>query len=276
MANDTEASPAETEREFGSPTQLIEALRQRVDALKADNAKLREENAALKLSNIALQATAEEAKYDDLTRVLKRNAWEAAVEARLAEGKPTGVFYLDIDAFKIVNDTFGHEIGDTVLVRLVEHLRRRDDIVGRRGGDEFCIAVSLDAPDRDDNLRSADPQASMEAMRAYIQKVIQEIEQEIANFVREVDDYIRNQTATKEGGEGLEQRSVYDLGFGVSIGYAISTPERPLSLEQLFPAADAAMYKAKHRRKSNQDTPPSPLQRADSATFTNNSPHVPA
>ncbi|MDR5733963.1 EAL domain-containing protein [Caballeronia sp. LZ025] len=57
-------------------------------------------------------------------------------------GEPFAVIMVDLDRFKQVNDTFGHPIGDDVLVRIAERLRaivRADDVVARLGGDEFAV-----------------------------------------------------------------------------------------------------------------------------------------
>jgi diguanylate cyclase (GGDEF)-like protein len=54
-----------------------------------------------------------------------------------------GLLYLDLDHFKEINDTFGHEAGDQVLMEAAERIRaccKRDlDTISRQGGDEFCI-----------------------------------------------------------------------------------------------------------------------------------------
>jgi diguanylate cyclase (GGDEF)-like protein len=85
------------------------------------------------------------ARHDALTdlpnRVLLRERLAQALEGR-AEGERLAVLYLDLDHFKSVNDTLGHQIGDELLKTVAERLRRsiRDvDTVARVGGDEFAI-----------------------------------------------------------------------------------------------------------------------------------------
>jgi len=59
-------------------------------------------------------------------------------------GAPLSLIYLDFDSFKLVNDTFGHETGNTVLQRVAQTARqsaRGEDFVGRLGGDEFVIVL---------------------------------------------------------------------------------------------------------------------------------------
>ncbi len=89
------------------------------------------------------------ATTDDLTGVLTRAAFDeraAAVVARAArEGLPVSLVCLDVDDFKEVNDTRGHQAGDDVLVRLVDAWRAalgRHDVIGRRGGDEFAVVLA--------------------------------------------------------------------------------------------------------------------------------------
>jgi diguanylate cyclase (GGDEF)-like protein len=61
-----------------------------------------------------------------------------------AGARPLALVILDIDHFKQVNDTFGHAVGDAVLVRLARlmvNFRRSGDLIGRMGGEEFLIAL---------------------------------------------------------------------------------------------------------------------------------------
>jgi diguanylate cyclase (GGDEF)-like protein/PAS domain S-box-containing protein len=85
-----------------------------------------------------------EAVHDPLTglanRVLLRDRLETALARAEREGSETGVFFVDLDNFKRVNDFFGHATGDAVLVELGARLKmalRPADTVARLGGDEF-------------------------------------------------------------------------------------------------------------------------------------------
>jgi diguanylate cyclase (GGDEF)-like protein/PAS domain S-box-containing protein len=85
-----------------------------------------------------------EAVHDPLTglanRVLLRDRMETALARSEREGSQTGVFFIDLDNFKRVNDLHGHAIGDAVLVELGARLKtalRPADTVARLGGDEF-------------------------------------------------------------------------------------------------------------------------------------------
>jgi diguanylate cyclase (GGDEF)-like protein/PAS domain S-box-containing protein len=82
------------------------------------------------------------AHRDTLTGLLNRRALLAALEARLAAGTPTSVLFCDLDGFKAVNDTRGHEAGDAVLVEVAQRLIgavRDGDLVARFAGDEFVL-----------------------------------------------------------------------------------------------------------------------------------------
>lgn len=86
------------------------------------------------------------AQTDTLTGISNRAYVMEQLQLRLAQlrqrRQPCGVVLLDLDHFKRVNDTFGHQAGDTVLVnfaRLVEASLRRDDGFGRIGGEEFVL-----------------------------------------------------------------------------------------------------------------------------------------
>ena len=89
-----------------------------------------------------------EARVDKLTGVLNRRGFDERAQVELErarrEGTPVAVVSLDIDYFKRVNDEWGHEVGDRVLVRLGAVLRahtRGGDVVGRLGGEEFVTLL---------------------------------------------------------------------------------------------------------------------------------------
>lgn len=80
--------------------------------------------------------------HDALTGVLNRAGLAREVGERTAAAEPFALFYLDIDGFKDVNDTFGHQVGDELLKAVAERLRlvaRPDAAVARIGGDEFVV-----------------------------------------------------------------------------------------------------------------------------------------
>lgn len=101
------------------------------------------------------QALAELASTDPLTGVPNRRHLTAALERHVADaarsGRPLSVVLIDIDNFKGINDTQGHEVGDRVLCHVAETLEqelRTADTFGRWGGEEFLVvAVGTDLAD---------------------------------------------------------------------------------------------------------------------------------
>ncbi|MGI9509847.1 MAG: putative bifunctional diguanylate cyclase/phosphodiesterase, partial [Geminicoccaceae bacterium] len=89
-----------------------------------------------------------QARYDQLTGLLNRRAFEQLLEHSIAEtasgGRSDALCFIDLDQFKIVNDTVGHLIGDQLLKQVAEHLRgklHKDDALARLGGDEFGLLL---------------------------------------------------------------------------------------------------------------------------------------
>ena len=88
----------------------------------------------------------EKASIDGLTGALNRKSAEHKITTLMQNCDCRGfLFMLDIDDFKTVNDTMGHAVGDLALITLVKLLKehfRRDDIIGRLGGDEFIVFMA--------------------------------------------------------------------------------------------------------------------------------------
>jgi diguanylate cyclase (GGDEF)-like protein len=111
--------------------------------------------AALNLRNaVLLQHVQDLAERDSLTGAANRRMFQLALERVLHAGHPgwsddrvSAVLFLDLDDFKVVNDTLGHAAGDSLLVAVTErisNLVRSTDLVARLGGDEFAILTEDD------------------------------------------------------------------------------------------------------------------------------------
>jgi diguanylate cyclase (GGDEF)-like protein len=90
---------------------------------------------------------------DELTGLLNRRGFDRELERTLARAARTGetglLLLCDVDRFKPINDTYGHQIGDTVLFSIAQLLRRgarASDAAARLGGDEFAVILTNAAP----------------------------------------------------------------------------------------------------------------------------------
>jgi diguanylate cyclase (GGDEF)-like protein/PAS domain S-box-containing protein len=126
--------PGETKGKFAGRMWLLEDVTQRHEA-------------AEKLIYLA--------ERDALTGLFNRHRFQEELERTLAEasrrGCQLGLLSFDLDGFKPVNDNFGHQAGDSVLVRVAEEISaivRRNEIFCRLGGDEFAI-LTLDVQERE-------------------------------------------------------------------------------------------------------------------------------
>lgn len=110
-------------------------MRTELDRVKAERRNAQELNAELRRS----------VDLDPFTEVYNKMSVRSYIEKGLSpwqEGMVAALLVLDIDHFKRVNDTYGHPVGDRVIegiARLMKGLFRQDDVVGRLGGDEFCV-----------------------------------------------------------------------------------------------------------------------------------------
>jgi diguanylate cyclase (GGDEF)-like protein len=100
-------------------------------------------------------------QIDSLTGLYNRRAFEKRfteeIERTLRHGHPLSLLMVDLDNFKIINDTHGHQAGDAALVRISEILRkemRKSDFLSRFGGEEFVLI--LPESDQEDATRAAE------------------------------------------------------------------------------------------------------------------------
>jgi diguanylate cyclase len=181
---------------------------------------------AAKKLNVMLISTMEaerendrRARHDGLTGLLNRAGFFHAATYRLSEtahpGTGTPLFYLDLDGFKAVNDAYGHESGDRLLIEVAARLRQLagpDALVARMGGDEFVII--------DQASHAKEPHAFANSISAEIEKPFQ-----LAD----------NITVT----------------IGASIGIA-SVMGDGSAIDTVLGSADVAMYEAKRNRKKRE------------------------
>lgn len=148
------------------------------------------------------------ASRDALTGLANRRWVEAQLEARVKREEPFSTIYIDLNGFKAINDTYGHEAGDQVLRQVGERLRkifRPGDTIGRWGGDEFVALVDS------------------ENTAAQIARLAQCL----------AEDFV----------VGVEQKPMH---IGAAVGTAVRRPGD--SASSLLHRADFAMYEGKLQR----------------------------
>ena len=163
-----------------------------------------------------------QAWHDGLTGLPNRQSFHRGLDAALQRRDTTGshvvVLMLDLDGFKEINDTYGHQVGDDLLLDLAQRLRgvlREQDTVARIGGDEFAVVIEGDAHEPD---------------------VISSL----------VESTARRLVAA--GGRGTTVQG-HRLRVGVSVGATSTALQRsaPVSGPELVREADVALYTAKGR-----------------------------
>ncbi len=130
-----------------SEAERLEAYEAGADDALPDTASNRELVARLQVRLERTRMFREQSNRDPLTGLLTRRALTESMQARLAEAKRAkrhlSVCFLDLDRFKLVNDTYGHAVGDKVLASfgtLLGSRFRLPDLRGRWGGEEFLVA----------------------------------------------------------------------------------------------------------------------------------------
>jgi two-component system, sensor histidine kinase LadS len=103
----------------------------------------------LRAQRLALTEAERRAQTDPLTGVLNRRSLierlEAACLRARARGLPIALLFIDLDHFKQINDTFGHQAGDACLRAIIDPIHaelRQSDVIGRYGGEEFVVILS--------------------------------------------------------------------------------------------------------------------------------------
>ena len=154
------------------------------------------------------------AHHDGLTGLLNRNAFVESVEQALLLGRrarnTVALLFIDLDRFKFVNDTFGHDSGDELLQcisgRITASLRE-EDVVGRMGGDEFAVLM----------------------YRAGTQHSVERVAEKLIEAIA----------------EPVVLSSGFEAVVSGSVGIAFSSEIEAVDADNLLKQADAAMYESK-------------------------------
>ncbi|MBC8998129.1 bifunctional diguanylate cyclase/phosphodiesterase [Pseudomonas sp. N40(2020)] len=180
--------------------------------LQSKEHDLRRVNALLSQLDQARMSLQQVANYDALTNLINRRGFNQIFAEKLSqkttEGGMLAVMFLDIDHFKRINDSLGHDAGDALLKVIANHIkssvRSHEDVVARFGGDEFCILIGL----RD-----------REEARTMAQRIMLKMKEPI---------------------ELAGRRMVMTTSIGISL-----FPEDGTTCEELLKHADLALYQSK-------------------------------
>lgn len=150
-------------------------------------------------------------QIDPLTSVYNKETTQAFIEQKLKNKESAVFLILNVDAFKAVNDNYGHAVGDKVLAQLGKLFKnhfRQTDIVGRIGGDEFIILI------QDENIAES-------RIRSLLEKV---------NELK------------------IEELQGFTLSISIGIAFA---PSHGTTFIELYRHADHALYQTKRSGKNN-------------------------
>ncbi|MEJ5285186.1 MAG: GGDEF domain-containing protein [Brevinematales bacterium] len=157
-----------------------------------------------------------EAFFDNLTGALNRNGFEKLFFNRFREmemlNKKTGFIFADLDNFKKINDEYGHDVGDKILISFTQTIKnslRQQDLICRWGGEEFLIVVFIDRKEMLENI--------CKRFKMLIE----------SNFLEINDKIIR-----------------YTASFGATLF------EKDYSIEEIIKKADHLMYEVKKSGKN--------------------------
>jgi diguanylate cyclase len=153
QAAERQQAPAQLPREVRTLIERMDAATTEIrDELQASRTALGETRGELKSIRDELNEAREAVQHDPLTGVLNRRGMDIVLPREVARARrvnaPLSVGMVDLDHFKHINDTFGHQAGDRVLVHMTELMRsvlRETDLIVRYGGEEFLVIL----PDTD-------------------------------------------------------------------------------------------------------------------------------
>lgn len=192
--------------------------------------KMKQQTGELKSTKSALREAKDEARTDQLTGLPNKRAFDERLEELAGRGEPIGLVYFDVDRFKDVNDTHGHEIGDEVLkscaILLSANIGVRSndgEMLARIGGDEFAALIILKGRE---NNEDGSVKTNGEVAEGFISRVKPDTDR-----LAEIVD---------------------TPGLGISIGFAKFRDKgfENESIEEFRHRADSEMYGSKTRRKA--------------------------
>lgn len=167
-----------------------------------------------------------QALYDGLTQLPNRYLFEDRLRQAMMKSKRTGCYgalmFLDLDNFKPLNDSYGHAVGDLLLIEVATRLKscvREADTVARIGGDEFV--VELEQLDMDKKLSEKEAESTADKIRRLL-----------------AEPYILKMTT----GAGSESTVVYHCTASIGVVLFIGNEIGP---EEILKRSDDAMYLAK-------------------------------
>jgi diguanylate cyclase (GGDEF)-like protein/PAS domain S-box-containing protein len=208
-------------------TRAEAAVRQRTAELERTYKRLVRAHAELEESKLALEeksqllelslaAERERGRHDPLTGALNHAGITDVVRNAVADSdtRTLAMAMVDVDGLKIANDTFGHQVGDAVLVLVAQKLMRDGAIVGRYGGDEFvALLLGADRP-------------AAEAYRQHVLKALAEARL-------------------------IDEQSGAHVPVVASMGIAIY-PDEAGAAEDLIRLSDSAMYASRRQRPEGE------------------------
>lgn len=154
------------------------------------------------------------AYHDSLTGLKNRAAYEEFLQEKRSEKGTLAYLILDLDNFKAVNDTYGHDVGDETLKKTASVLKgfeEKNDEIFRLGGDEFVVIIPS--------------------------TTIEEAEKRAGKLIESMNDAFQKQNEES------------DIQLSVSIGIAFA-PEHSCDFEHLYKKADQALYVSKEKGKN--------------------------
>jgi diguanylate cyclase (GGDEF)-like protein len=190
----------------------LEEVEQRKNSLEEEiKARTKHLEQEIKQKELLANTLENMAKYDQLTSLANRYLFLHELEQIHKNSKPFSLLFIDLDGFKPVNDTYGHDIGDELLqivARKIKKCVRKNDLVARIGGDEFTIILK--------NTTNKNT----------IKKIA-------SNIIKSLEDIIKIQDLS--------------IIIGASIGIYIFNHKD--SIDTILSKADLAMYEAKKAGK---------------------------